>query len=74
MVKGDHDRLHIPEDLPFLHLEFTSFYYPGDLGKQLSLQINSNFSRQSLKIFTLRVKLSDSIFFLLGHTPIVKLI
>jgi len=31
MVKGDHGRLHIPEDLPFLHLEFTSFYYPGDL-------------------------------------------
>ena len=32
------------------------------------------FPRQSLKIFTFRVKLSDSIFFLLGHSPIVKLI
>jgi len=31
MMKGDHDRLHIPEDLPFLHLEYTSFYYPGDI-------------------------------------------
>ena len=30
--------------------------------------------RQSLKIFTFRVKLSDSIFFLLGHFPVVKLI
>ena len=29
---------------------------------------------QSLKIFTFRVKLSDSIFFLLGLSPIVKLI
>ena len=32
------------------------------------------FPRQSLIIFTFRVKLSDSIFFLLGHSPIVKLI
>jgi hypothetical protein len=32
------------------------------------------FPRQSLKIFTFRVKLSDSIFLLLGHSPIVKLI
>ena len=32
------------------------------------------FPRQSLKIFTFRVKLSDSIFFLLGHSLIVKLI
>ena len=32
------------------------------------------FPRQSLKIFNFRVKLSDSIFFLLGHSPIVKLI
>ena len=29
---------------------------------------------QSLKIITFRVKLSDSIFFLLCHSPIVKLI
>jgi hypothetical protein len=29
---------------------------------------------QSLKIFTFRVKLSDSIFFLLGLSPIFKLI
>ena len=29
---------------------------------------------KSLKIFTFRVKLSDLIFFLLGHCPIVKLI
>ena len=35
---------------------------------------NKYFPRQSLKIFTFRVKLSDSIFFLLGHSPIVKLI
>ena len=33
-----------------------------------------NFPRQSLKIFTFRVKLSDSIFFSLGLSPIVKLI
>ena len=32
------------------------------------------FPRQSLKIFTFRVKLSDSIFFLLGLSPTVKLI
>ena len=32
------------------------------------------FPRQSLKIFTFRVKLSYSIFFLLGLSPIVKLI
>ena len=32
------------------------------------------FPGQSLKIFTLRVKLSNSIFFLLGLSPIVKLI
>ena len=32
------------------------------------------FPRQSLQIFTFRVKLSDSIFFLLGLSPIVKLI
>ena len=28
------------------------------------------FPRQSLKIFTFRAKLRDSIFFLLGHSPI----
>ena len=33
-----------------------------------------DFPRQSLKIFTFLVKLSDSIFFLLSHSPIVKLI
>ena len=32
------------------------------------------FPRQSLKVFTFRIKLSDSIFFLLGHSPIAKLI
>ena len=32
------------------------------------------FPRQSLKIFTFLVKLSDSIFFLFGLSPIVKLI
>ena len=32
------------------------------------------FPRQSLKLFTFRVKLSDLIFFLLSHSPIVKLI
>ena len=32
------------------------------------------FPRQSLKIFTFRVKLSGSIFFMLGLSPIVKLI
>ena len=35
--------------------------------------INNQFPRQRLKIFTFRVKLSDSIFFLLGHSPNVKL-
>ena len=34
----------------------------------------NTFPRQSLKRFTFRVKLSDSIFFLLGLSPIVKLI
>ena len=33
-----------------------------------------DFPRKSIKIFTFRVKLSDSIFFLLGLSPIVKLI
>ena len=32
------------------------------------------FPRQSLKIFTSRFKLSDLVFFLLGLSPIVKLI
>ena len=32
------------------------------------------YPRQSLKRFSFRVKLSDSIFFLLGLSPIVKLI
>ena len=32
------------------------------------------FPLQSLKIFTFRVKLSESIFFWLGHSSIVKLI
>ena len=32
------------------------------------------FPRQSLKRFTFRVKISDSIFFLLGLSPIVKFI
>ena len=32
------------------------------------------FPRQSLKTFSFCVKLSDSIFFLLGHSPIVNLI
>ena len=34
----------------------------------------NSFPSQSLKILTFRVKLSDSIFFLLGLSPIVKLI
>ena len=42
--------------------------------KKISLLGKIMFPRQSLKIFTFRVKLSDSIFFLLGHSPIVKLI
>ena len=33
-----------------------------------------NFTRQCIKMFTFRVKLSDSIFFMLGLSPIVKLI
>ena len=36
--------------------------------------IKKRFPRQSLKMFTFRVKLSYSIFFLLGLSPIVKLI
>ena len=43
-------------------------YYITVLGKVIS------FPRQSLKIFTFRVKFSDSIFFMLGQSPIVKLI
>ena len=35
---------------------------------------NIYFPRQSLNIFTFRVKLSDSIFFLLSLSPIVQLI
>lgn len=31
MMKGDADRLHLPPDLPLIHLELTQFYYPGDL-------------------------------------------
>ena len=31
MLKGDCVRLHLPPDLPLLHLELTTFYYPGDL-------------------------------------------
>ena len=38
------------------------------------LNQNKKFPRQRLKIFTFRVKLSDSIYFLLGLSPIVKLI
>jgi hypothetical protein len=40
----------------------------------LKLNIITYFPRQSLKIFTFCVKLSDSIFFMLGLSPIVKLI
>jgi hypothetical protein len=42
--------------------------------KHEKLYTKKYFPRESLKIFTFRVKLSDSIFFLLGHSPIVKLI
>ena len=42
--------------------------------KLLPLTIKILFPRQSLKILTFLVKLSDSIFFLLGHSPIVTLI
>jgi len=31
LVKGDQARLHLPQEFPLLHLELTSFYYPGDL-------------------------------------------
>ena len=31
MLKGDCVRLHLPPDLSLLHLELTTFYYPGDL-------------------------------------------
>jgi hypothetical protein len=40
----------------------------------LTLRYKKNFPRQSLKIFAFRVKLSDSIFFLFGHSSIAKLI
>ena len=46
----------------------------GKKGVEGSYNNKITFPRQSLKIFTFRVKLSDSIFFLLGHSPIVKLI
>ena len=48
-------------------------YHVAELYLILQKNINA-FLRQSLKIFTFRVKLSDSIFFLLGLSPIVKLI
>ena len=31
MLKGDCVRLHLPPDLPLLHLELSQFYYPGDM-------------------------------------------
>ena len=31
MLKGDSIRLHLPRDLPLIHLELTQFYYPGDV-------------------------------------------
>jgi len=31
LLKGDCARLHLPPDLPLLHMELTQFYYPGDL-------------------------------------------
>ena len=50
--------------------------YISELGIlfQTYYQQDINFSRQSLQIFTFRVKLRDTIFFLLGLSPIVKLI
>ena len=29
LVRGDMARLHLPPDLPLLHLELSNFYYPG---------------------------------------------
>lgn len=29
LVRGDMARLHLPPDLPLLHLELSTFYYPG---------------------------------------------
>ena len=31
MLKGDCARLHLPPDLPLIHLELSQFYYPGDM-------------------------------------------
>ena len=62
-----------------LSLFLFKFAYLWNMRCKISLKKTHNckdyyFPRQSLKIFTFRFKLSDSIFFLLGHSPIVKLI
>jgi len=56
--------------LPFLS---TQEKIGGDR-KDSTIEGRFYFPRQSLKRFTFRVKLSDSICFLLGLSPIVKLI
>ena len=42
--------------------------------QNIYLKFRNTFPRQSLKRFISRVRLSDSIFFLLGLSPMVKLI
>ena len=44
------------------------------LASELEFSPKNIFPRQSLKIFTFCVKLTDSIFLMFGHSPIVKLI
>ena len=64
-------------------IRFTPFYAQllaflvqkkASLKHQVKIREKNIFPRQSLKRFTFRVKLSGSIFFLLGLSPIVKLI
>ena len=55
---------------------FLQFCWQPIKGLNMSTNWRENtiFPCQSKKIFTFRVKLGDLIFFLLGHSPIVKLI
>ena len=64
----------LTETAPMLSLFFSPFLEGLKIKKTVLFKYKLRFPCQSLKIFIFRVKLSDSMFFLLGHSTIVKLI
>ena len=60
--------------LSLIVLMLLNHYFRTNISKELNLENDYliSFPRQSLKKFTFRVKSSDSIFFLLGLSPIIN--